>query len=177
MMASVSSAGRDSRAFVRVLARRMSQGAICGRVTMRYPPPTSTTASARSSFSYLTRNSSTSARASSASPSSRTSRMRSASSGVSEAKSKASTTSVGVGNGGPSLKVGIDTERTIVPGGVLAALDDDVAEQLGLLRPDAAEPHQLEHGQHRHDDLRPSPLAAGERREQQRPGVAKNGQD
>src|SRR3989441_2359939 len=103
--------------------------------------------------------------------------MRSASRGVSEAKSRASTTSVGVGNGGPSLKVGIGSERDVVPRTIFAALDDDVAEQLGLLRTDAAEPHQLEHGQQRDDDLGPSPLAARERGEQQRPGIAQNRQD
>ena len=47
-MARVSSAGRDRRARVRVFAKRRSHGAIYGRVTIRKPPPTSTTVRARS---------------------------------------------------------------------------------------------------------------------------------
>ena len=46
-MASVSRAGRESRARVRLRARRTSHGATSGRVTSRTPPPTSTTCSAR----------------------------------------------------------------------------------------------------------------------------------
>ncbi len=46
-MASVSSAGRESRTRVRARAKRTSHGASSGRVTMRQPPPTSMMASPR----------------------------------------------------------------------------------------------------------------------------------
>jgi len=50
-MASVSSAGRESRTRVRARASRTSHGASSDRVTMRQPPPTSMIASPRSSAS------------------------------------------------------------------------------------------------------------------------------
>src|SRR6266849_1268189 len=111
MMASVSRAERDSRERVRLRARRTSQGATSGRVTSRYPPPTSMIMRARSSASSLALSLVTSARASSGEPSSSTSRMRSGSTGVSEAKRRASTTSMG------SVIRGVSTSRFSARGG------------------------------------------------------------
>src|SRR5690242_3056454 len=88
--------------------------------------------------------------------------MRSASSGTSDANSSASTTSIGLG-----------TRRLLLgPRGL--AFDDDVPEQLGLLRLHPSLTYQLEHREQRDDDLRAPSLATGERAEQQRPRVAQN---
>src|SRR5438874_5339331 len=88
--------------------------------------------------------------------------MRSASSGTSDANNSASTTSIGLGT------------RRLPLGPYGLAFDDDVPEQLGLLRLDAPLAHQLEHGQQGDHDVRALALAAGERAEQQRPRVAQH---
>src|SRR5687768_1542415 len=93
--------------------------------------------------------------------------MRSASSGASEAKSRASTTSIGLGTG--CLPHG---RRR---GGL--AFDHDVAEELRLLRLDAALAHELQHRQQGHHHLRALALATAQRGEEQRPRVAQHGQD
>src|SRR2546426_7457556 len=104
-------------------------------------------------------------RASPTSPRSSTSLMRSASSGVSDANSRASTTSVGVGTSWLSI------------GYRGLAFDDDLSEELRLLRLDAAQADQLEHRQERHHDLGAAAIARRQRREEQRPGVAEHRQD
>src|SRR5213593_4823698 len=91
--------------------------------------------------------------------------MRSASSGASDANSRASTTSIGLGT--RRLPVG--------PRGL--AFDDDLPEQLRLLRLDAALAYQLQHREQRHHDLRALALAARERAEQERPRVAQHRED
>src|SRR5919197_2355991 len=144
----------------------MASVSSAGRVTIRYPPATSTMASPRACSSYRAVSAATSSWAASAVSRSRTSRMRSASSGASEANSRASTTSIGLGTG--SLPHG---RR----GGL--AFDDDVSEELGLLRLDPTLAHELEHGQQRDHHLGPLALPAGQRREQERPGVAQHRQD
>src|SRR5512145_1111497 len=84
-----------------------------------------------------------------------TSRMRSASSGVSDANRSASTTSVGVGTSGLPIRYG------------RLAFDDDLPEELRLLRLDPPEPDQLEDGEKRHHDLGAPPVTRGQRREEQ----------
>src|SRR3989442_1780621 len=101
-------------------------------------------------------------RASWTSARSSTSRMRSASSGVSDANRSASTTSVGVGTGRLPIRY-----RGL-------AFDDDLAEELRLLRLDPTQADQLEHREKRHDDLGAPSITRRERREKQRPGVAEN---
>src|SRR2546428_329823 len=92
--------------------------------------------------------------------------MRSASSGASDANSRASTTSTGLGT--RCLPVGR------YPG---LAFDDDLPEELRLLRLDAALAHELQHREQRHHDVRALALAARERGEQERPRVAQHRQD
>src|SRR2546422_6535165 len=101
-------------------------------------------------------------RASWTSARSSTSRMRSASSGVSDANRSASTTSVGVGTG----RLPIRYRRL--------AFDDNLSEELRLLRLDPTQADQLEHREKRHHDLGALPITRRERREEQRPGVAEN---
>src|SRR5712691_2608140 len=157
MIASVSSAERESRLRVRLLARRTSQGATSGRVTILKPPPTSTIWSPRSRASYRALRSRTRARARATLGRSSTSWIRSASTGVSDAKRSASTTSMGWG---------ISHLRT-------APLDHDLPEQFPLPRPGLADPDQLQQSQEGHDQLRAGPLAPDQGREEQGPGVTK----
>src|SRR5215813_2723233 len=119
----------------------------------------------------------TSSRASPAESKRNTSWMRSASTGVSEAKSKASATSMNSGMGAVSR-----VRFAFVGGGVQGkfrrrlivgtGLDDDVAEELGLMHARLAEPHQLEEGEEGHHPLRAEALGSGDRGEEERPGVA-----
>src|SRR5262249_58264917 len=91
--------------------------------------------------------------------------MRSASSGTSDANSSASITSIGLGTRRlPLCRSGL-------------AFDDDLPEQLRLLRLDAALSDQLQHREQRHDDVGARALAASERAEQQRPGVTYHRKD
>src|SRR5499427_9659044 len=119
----------------------------------------------------------TSSRASPAESKRNTSWMRSASTGVSEAKSKASATSMSSGMGAVSR-----VRFAFVGGGVQGkfrrrlivgtGLDDDVAEELGLMHARLAEPHQLEEGEEGHHPLRAEALGSRDRGEEERPGVA-----
>src|SRR5712692_1586694 len=176
MMASVSRAERDKRERVRLRARRTSQGATSARVTSRYPPPTSMIMRALSSASSRALTRVTSARASSADPSSSTSRMRSSSTGISEANRRASTMSMG------SVIRGTSSSRLSAPGGDDGrvggwALDDDLAEELGLVRARLSQAYQLEQGEERHHPLRAHALLPGHRREEDGPGIAQELQD
>src|SRR6266849_4331684 len=177
MMASVSRAERDKRERVRLRANRTSQGAISARVTSRYPPPTSMIMRALSSASSRALTRVTSARASSADPSSSTSRMRSSSTGVSEANRRASTMSMG------SVIRGVSRGRLRALRGVASgrvggwALDDDLAEELGLVRARLPQAYQLEQGEERHHPLRAHALLPGHRREEDGPGIAQELQD
>src|SRR5687768_15440551 len=65
-------------------------------------------------------------------------------------------------------------------GGLFAvgtALDDDVAEEVGLLGAELALAAELEDGQERDDDVGAAALAAGHGAEEERPGVAQQRED
>src|SRR5215831_1756044 len=119
----------------------------------------------------------TSSRASPAESKRNTYWMRSASTGVSEAKSKASATSMNSGMGAVSR-----VRFAFVGGGVQGkfrrrlivgtGLDDDVAEELGLMHARLAEPHQLEEGEEGDHPFRAQALGASDRGEEERPRVA-----
>src|SRR6185436_12263289 len=118
-----------------------------------------------------------SSRAAAAFSRSSTSRMRSASSGTSVAKSMASTTSMGLGTETILLldRRGLGPLGLPHDGGL--AFDDDIAEELGLLRADLALAAELEDREETDDDLRALALAAGHRAEEQRPGVTQQRED
>src|SRR5213593_4968857 len=98
--------------------------------------------------------------------------MRSASSGVSDANSSASTTSVGVGTGWLSIRY-----RGLSSGHRGLAFDDDLPEELGLLRLDATQADQLEHRQERHHDLGAPGIVRDQGADEQRPCVAEHRED
>ena len=131
----------------------MSTGACSGRVTRRTPPPTSTHGQAPPGC--LARRAQRVDRGARVvrGEISRTSAMRSIGSGASEAKRSASSwpTRSGVTRL-RAARPAPQASRGPSPG---RPLDDDVAEQLPLLRPRALEPDQLEHGEERHDHLGP----------------------
>src|ERR671937_543548 len=79
--------------------------------------------------------------------------MRPSSSGTSDANSSASTTSMGFGTGGLRAR-SLDAVRGQRRGEVRGlGFEHDLAEQLALLRSDAALPHELEHREQRHHDV------------------------
>src|SRR6266536_1185676 len=119
----------------------------------------------------------TSSRASPAEPRSSTSWMRSASTGVSDANSNASTTSMGSG------MVAVSRSRFAFPGhgvrwgqggrrvGGRSGLDDDLAEELGLVHAGLAESHQLEQSEERDHPFGAHALRPRHGGEEKRPGV------
>src|SRR5262245_7664496 len=173
MIASVSSAGRESRLLVLLRWSLISHGATSGRVTSRNPPPTSINWSARPSPSSRRASASTSSRAAAAESRSSTSWMRAASIGVSDANSSASSTFTG------SVIRGLRVLRVLVGWRCVrgsaddqrALVDGDLPEGLRLASAYLPEPHELQQGQQRHDPLRPDFLAACHRGEEERPGV------
>src|SRR5712691_1980964 len=176
-MASVSRDERDRRERVRLRASFTSQGATSGRVTSRYPPPTSMIWSALPCPSSLPDSTRTSSRASPAEPRSSTSWMRSASTGVSDANSNASTTSMGSGMGAVSRGrfvflghdvLGWQGRRDV---GSRAGLDDDIAEELRLMHARLAESHQLEQGEEGDHPFGAHALRPRHGGEEERPGV------
>src|SRR5262245_22917696 len=174
MIASVSSAGRESRLFVLLRCSLMSPGAPSGRVTSRNPPPTSISWSARPSSSRRRARVSMSSRVAAGDSRSRTSWMRTVSIGVSEANSNASSTLTGSVMLGLRILHGLvgcrrvggsaDNQSTLV--------DRDFAEGLRLTSPYLPQPHQLEQGEQRHDPLRADLLSACHGREEEGPRVA-----
>src|SRR3982751_4713669 len=147
-MASVSSAGPESRCVAGTLSKRSSTGANSGRVRSWYPPPTSKIWKARSSWSYSPRSSATAFSTDSSSSDSSARASSAAESGASLAKSSAS------------------TMRVALTGGALAgAVDPERREGLRLAQPHHAALPQLQAGEEGGDGVDARPPARDQRGE------------